>query len=913
VAMYYYQTDIRNASLDNCNGAASTDFPSGNPDVCTDDVPETKLTQHMTTYTLGLGARGRMVYTSKDYMKDLSGDFYSVYDPKKLLGGIKADSTQTPPICSWQANGTICNWPIPASGSINNIDDLWHAAVDGNGTYYSARDPKELSDGLSSALTSITAKKGAAAAAATSTLNPVAGNNFAYVASYTTLKWIGNLEARTIDTVTGVISKNASWCAENIPADSCAAPGTVVTSINIIGNSTTYYCVTPNSTAAACLFPNKFDSVANTCSAQMTLACTGTLPAMIGPVASPNTDPCYNNANCDKRTIKTANSTGNLVNFYYGNLTAAQQAYFNAATISGLSQWTTLTGTQQTAAAGANLVNYLRGQKSYEDSTTNPASNRLFRSRETVLGDALESQPSFIAAPTFSYADAGYSAFAAAQASRIGMVYMGTNDGMLHAFYAQDKVPAIPPAVSTCVVGAVAGQYCGGEEAWAFVPSVVIPNLWHLADTDYGTNHVNFVNGSPIISDYYCTTSCPSGAPEWRTILLGGLNAGGREYYALDITNPTTPILLWEFTPTNDANLGYSFGLPVITKMADNTWVVLVTSGYDNGTLSGDGVTSNSPTGDGKGYLYVLNARTGAIIGTPIPTGVGTPTTPSGLSKFSVWNNATDSNLAGSTYGGDLLGNVWRFDINSSASSGTNPMLFAILKDASGVTQPVTTSPILGEVKGHRVVFVGTGKYLEKIIDNKSTQTQTLYAIMDDSATATLVNPRSYTTTPPKMVQQTISTNMVDPTTGITIRQGSFNPVSFGTDRGWFVDFPESGERVNIDGKLVLGTLLVPTIVPKSSFCSPGGHGWLNYFDYTNGWPTTNGTGVGPNGTNQNVSVHFDASIVGMNILFIGGKPVVEVVTSDNPTPEIPPITPVFNEGNSNFTGKRMQWRELIP
>ena len=104
--------------------------------------------------------------------------------------------------------------------------------------------PSSLSASLASALAGINARKGAAAAAATSTLNPVAGNNFAYVASYTTVTWKGNLEARGINVDTGVVSTSATWCAENVTADTCAAPGTVVADTS--GATTTYNCVTPN-------------------------------------------------------------------------------------------------------------------------------------------------------------------------------------------------------------------------------------------------------------------------------------------------------------------------------------------------------------------------------------------------------------------------------------------------------------------------------------------------------------------------------------------------------------------------------------------------------------------------------------------------------------------------------------------
>jgi type IV pilus assembly protein PilY1 len=125
--------------------------------------------------------------------------------------------------------------------------------------------------------------------------------------------------------------------------------------------------------------------------------------------------------------------------------------------------------------------------------------------------------------------------------------------------------------------------------------------------------------------------------------------------------------------------------------------------------------------------------------------------------------------------------------------------------------------------------------------------------------------------------------------------------VDFGTGRGWFVDFPDSRERVNIDGKLVLGTLLVPSIVPSSTECSPGGSGWLNFFDYKTGGAVT---GVS--------SAKYDSPIVGVNVLFVEGNPIVEVVTSTEPTPKPDDHVP-FKATAGGFSGKRMIWHELIP
>ena len=151
--------------------------------------------------------------------------------------------------------------------------------------------------------------------------------------------------------------------------------------------------------------------------------------------------------------------------------------------------------------------------------------------------------------------------------TRPAMVYVGANDGMLHAFNAAT-----------------------GDETWAYVPKLLLPTLYRLADKFYPTKHQFYVDGSPAVGDVYF-----GGA--WHTILVGGFNGGARGYYALDITDPANPKALWEFT---DTNMGYSYGRPEITKLATGEWVVLLTSGYNNVT-----------PGNGQGYLYVVNAGTG--------------------------------------------------------------------------------------------------------------------------------------------------------------------------------------------------------------------------------------------------------------------------------------------------------------
>ncbi len=709
---------------------------------------------------------------------------------------------------------------------------------------------------MSNALSGINAKKGSAAAAATSTLNPVAGNNFAYVASYITMKWQGNLEARGINIDTGVVNENATWCAENVVASTCVAPASVVSETT--GSATTYYCVTPNSVIC-----NGGSMVGTDCYVPVATSCTGTMGSRVSDAA-------------DTRAIKTPNAAGTTLVEFDASYAAANPTNFSATHISALTQWSTLTAAQQTAAAGTNLINYLRGQYGHEDRVTNAVTDRLYRARDAVLGDTLESQPAYLGPPIFSYPYPGYSEFAAAYANRAGTVYLGANDGMMHAFAADT-----------------------GVERWAYVPSMVVPNMWKLADYSYSTLHANYVNGSPVTTDV-CVANCnnaysiltPFSNPVWKTILVSGLNGGGRGYFALDITDPNTPTLLWEFTTSSgtgirqDDDLGYSYGKPVVTRKVDGTWVVVVTSGYNN----------TSP-GTGRGFLYVLDAATGAII-SKIATGVGNTTTPSGLAKIAVWNSDIGGNTAGYVYGGDLQGNLWRFDINSTvpATIGTGDVIkFASLySDAAGTNpQPITTAPTLGEIAGKRVVFVATGKYLETG-DLSTTQKQTQYAIKDDDSGATLVNPRN------TLVNQTLGTSAGGAQRVVT----SSNTVNFYTGRGWYVDFPDTGERANIDSLLVSGVLITPTIVPSNTACSPGGYGWLNFFDYKTGGSFDMNTLL--------VSLKYDSPIVGISVSYIGGEGKLGVSTLDDGTPKQPSgfgLPPP----QVTFQGKRTIWREFTP
>jgi type IV pilus assembly protein PilY1 len=774
-AAYYYNTDLRSTSFGNCTGALGSGI-----DVCEDNVFATaqdpKTTQHMTTFTLGLGTNGKLSYAS-DYLTGGSADYNAI------ITGAK-------------------NWPVPQGDTLTTIDDLWHAAVNGRGQYFAAKNPDLLVGGLHTALAAAKTREAAGSAAATSNLQPVPGDNSAYIASYRTMKWDGDVEARLIDLQTAALSATPVWTAQ----------------------------------------PQ--------------------LDARVSDLT-------------DTRDIFTY-VNGSQVLFKPSSFTAAQKnAWFNPSASPALSQTGGWSATQTTAATPDTLINYLRGQTGFEERSTNVV--QLYRNREHVLGDIVDARPVYVKRSHLLYNDAGYAAFNASQIGRQGAVYVAANDGMLHAFNSDT-----------------------GAEMWAYVPSFVLPNLKALADDNYATQHQYFVDGSPNAGDIYTGSA-------WKTIIVGGLGAGGKGYYALDITNPASPSVLWEFT---DANMGFSYATPIIGKLADGTWVVVVSSGYNNA--------------DGVGRLYVLNAATGALRFT-ISTGVGTAANPSGLGKivgFSI--DGLHNNTIERVYGGDMLGNVWRFDLNDTIPpAGRDAFLLASLKVGT-TPQPITTTPEVGTyIKNgitYNYVYVGTGRYLGTT-DLTDTSQQSLYGLVDKFTATGIGDVRNSPNCP--IVAQTLS-NLSS--TSRTTSHNAFDPASA---CGWYVDFNPGnstpGERVNVDMSLQLGVLAVGTNVPMNSVCTVGGTSWLYFFNYLDGT-------VLP-GANNVAGQQFDNSIlVGLTVIQIGtgggdylpdpnctsnctppaggggGRTVTLGVGSDKdvkPTPNPP-------SPSSGAGGKRVMWRELL-
>ncbi|MBT9456890.1 MAG: PQQ-binding-like beta-propeller repeat protein [Burkholderiaceae bacterium] len=668
VAMYYYQSDLRTDALDNCIGALGTS-------VCENNVTaigkDNARWQHMSTFTLSLGMNGTLQF-DVNYDTDPKTDFLAITQGSK-------------------------NWPAPGddAGAVN-IDDLWHAAVNGRGRYFSAVDPASLISSLKAALNTISAATGASSAAATSTLQPVEGDNGVYIAQFRSSEWTGDLRAYEINTKTGVI-----------PTSTIDAQG------------------------------NRVDLHKWSAAAQITPSTRGTI----------------------RYFKKGSGNAGTLREFTYTNLTAdgLNGLFDNVCSKPATAQLSQCSGLSDAAKAvvnsGANMVDFLRGQTHTE-----------YRTRNQVLGDIVNSSPVYVGVPGFAYTENGYGTFKSSQKDRLPTLYVGANDGMLHAINAAT-----------------------GQERWAYIPSMVMPNMYKLGDQYYESKHQYFVDATPTAGDIYTADG------SWKTILVGGLNAGGRGYYALDITDPLNPVALWEFT--ND-DLGLSYGNPIITKRKDGTWVVAFTSGYNN----------VSP-GDGGGHLFVLNAETGALL-KKVSTGAGATDTPSGLGRLNGWVEFDTENLTKRFYAGDLLGNVWRFDIDDLIEPKSSALKLAELL-VEGVPQSITVAPQLAEVEFHGsrfpVVYVGTGRYLGKT-DVTTTGQQSIYAIKDSLGATGLGDVRAGDTLVPQTVTATSVRKVI-----------AGNPVDWSSKNGWYVDLVTAGERVNVDMQLAFNILTVAGNVPGTT------------------------------------------------------------------------------------------------
>jgi hypothetical protein len=574
------------------------------------------------------------------------------------------------------------------------------------------------------------------------------------------------------------------------------------------------------------------------------------------------------------RIIATRNGTTNVA-FRWANLSAAQQASIGTAT------------------TGPDILNYVRGDRSKEmyqevdagDPWLNPPTNTIanpnyiqyscgsstgtMRARSSLIGDVIHARPIYVGAPPANYTFDSYPAFQSSNASRPPRVYLGANDGMVHAFDAAN-----------------------GNEVWAYVPSMLIANLNKL--TAYPYTHTYFIDGGMTVSDVNFGTTA---SPDWHTVLVGGLGAGGKGLYALDITNATAANesaaaakILWEITPasTGFGDLGYTYGDPVIARLNTGQWAVIAGNGYNNG-------------GTGHAVLYVINIQTGALIKS-LDTGAGTAASPDGLSApLSV---DTDFNFtADVVYAGDIDGKMWKFNIGAStASSWTAPTAPLYATGLSIVGAP----DVAAHPSGGYLVYFGTGRLFTAADATDATTQNYAYGIWDGAPAANTA-----------ILTQTLTEESYS---GLRARVSSALPITWSSS----TTTPNIGWRTALPlGERVLGTGFVrdaryqfasvnPTIAQTQP---PDGENWLNELDYLTGGvgsklifdlnsdklldnldrlPNGDGTST-PNGTGIAVSIYEGPGLLSQPVLAILSSTLSTTIFNNNPffSPDDTPFTPL--------------------
>lgn len=489
----------------------------------------------------------------------------------------------------------------------------------------------------------------------------------------------------------------------------------------------------------------------------------------------------------------------------------------------------TLNG-QTDISKGQERLNYLSGDRSKEGTD--------FRTRESLMGDIVNSAPVYSGSGNFYYYNlesASYYDYLSddtvnTDTNKVGrqaMVYVGANDGMLHAIRATGS--------TSC---GVQETDCPGAEVFAYIPKGVQSNLSELTDPEY--SHRYYVDGPLRVGDAYIDYKDSGSSGEslrWGSVLVGTLGAGGKGIFALDVSNPlkfSEKDVLWDLDSTDLTDLGYTLGRPAVVKMEDDTWAAVFSNGYKSGS--------------GKAGLYIVNLENLSGSGIPtfkfIDTGVGGSDSPNGLSTPLVVD-LDGNNKADAAFAGDLQGNLWKFDLSHETNrqqwKATKVFETCDSNASSCVPQPITAQPEY--VKASSMILFGTGKYNE-LSDLSNNQVQTVYGIKNTGSEVARADLQEQ-----QILSEVPYSSASDDVVAGTYRLTSQNDVDYDSKSGWYMDLyvqPESGSSANYEGERVVtrvnvrnGVAFFNTLIPTQSSCGTGGTGWFMFVDAKTGARTT--------------------------------------------------------------------------
>jgi type IV pilus assembly protein PilY1 len=557
------------------------------------------------------------------------------------------------------------------------------------------------------------------------------------------------------------------------------------------------------------------------------------------------------------RKLLTHNGTAGIP-LQWGSLTDPQKAILNASD-----------------SGGEDRLNWLRGVRTKEQ-TASPAGP--LRARGGVLGDIVDSSPTWVGPPSMGYgatitdalygagSETSYTTFATNMRMRQHVVYAGSNDGFLHGARA---------GTNDGTTGNYVGTENDGAEVIAFMPPGVLADAKVVSLTTPTYGHEYFVDAAPGTGDVFYGNA-------WHTWLVGGVGPGGKEIYALDVTDPTgttysalgfseanaASIVKGAWTSSTLSNLGYTFGTPLVRRMHNGQWAIIFGNGTDSASYLG-GI-----------YIGLLDKTSGAVTFKWISTGVGSASSKNGITNVASGDLDGDR-VADFLYAGDLLGNVWRFDVTSSNAldwgvskygQGDAVPLFSA-KDSGGTAQPITTKIAVASVLtggSRRVVLgFGTGKsvpFTNTVATSYAGGAQTVYGIWDwdmgdwngGRTTANSVVIPASTSDFASLTKlgspyRTFNRSNLDPTvlassSTATRRELAINKVcwlgstacpSDNNQYGWRFDLPTGGEQLIYNPVFTDGVLVMNTAIPPATTvgqCTPAlPTGWTMAFKMDGG------------------------------------------------------------------------------
>lgn len=513
------------------------------------------------------------------------------------------------------------------------------------------------------------------------------------------------------------------------------------------------------------------------------------------------------------RNLITLNGTQGVEMDALSNLSTAQQDALNADP--------TLRSARDNL--GQKRLDWLHGDNNAsftlrDRKTANAGGTSVLR----LLGDVVNANPQFVGKTNYGFArlpgveGTSYGAFRSTSSyqNRIDALYVPANDGILHAFNSETGKELFGYVPSELLLPS-------GSNTYARISELMTPNY----------THSYFLDGSPRVQDAYIDKD-GNGTKEWRTILVGTMGAGGKTVFALDITDPgsfSSADVLWEFT---NPDLGSGVTDPQIARLDNGDWVAIFGNGY-NGSSS-------------QSALFVVNLSTGSLI-KELKTGAGSAANPNGLAAATITSFPETDAITRHAYAGDLLGNLWRFDLTGKQQSwSVNKVFSGTSPSPAGRAQPITVAPRIAlnpNNKGELVVTFGTGSFLRSG-DEGDYSVQTLYGIKDDLTASGLTRSDLLQQTITKQEEIAVNKASGNGTNSFTVRETSNNPLT--NQDGWYLDLVynsnKTGERVISRATFPFGVnadrVRFTTVIPDTNPCGSGRTGFIMDLKLTSGAPS---------------------------------------------------------------------------